>query len=146
MSSAIIPDASFMASMVLAEPTSQIARSLWEQWKVQGLQMHAPSLLLLEVGTSIRKHAVRGLISEASAARSLAAFNSLVQYISLAPLSELLTGAWDIATKYRLLNLYDASYLALAEAVDGEVWTIDVRMRRNMPEHAHKIRVVTPDV
>ena len=145
MNSPIVLDASFIGSMVLFEPTSQITRSLWEEWKAQGAQLYAPSLIALEVGTGIRKYAARGQISESAAAASLAAFKSLVQYMTLAPLADLLSDAWEIATRYRLMNLYDASYVALAGQLACEVWTIDSRMRRNMPEHAQKIRVISTE-
>jgi predicted nucleic acid-binding protein len=145
MSLPIILDASFVGSMVLLEPTSHLTRSLYEAWKEQQAELYAPSLLVLEVGTSIRKNAVRGLISESAAADSLAAFQALVKYITLAPVAGLVLGAWAIALKYRLLNLYDASYVALADQLGGEVWTADARMRRSMPEHAERIRVVVSE-
>lgn len=144
MSSSIVLDASFITSMITAQPTTEIAQSLWSEWRAQEARFHAPSLLLLEVGTGLRKYVVGGLVSQERADTALLVFETLVQDIALAPLSALLSEAWEIASRYRLMNLYDASYVALADKLECDIWTVDARMRRAMPGHAQKIRVISP--
>ena len=143
MNSSIVVDASFVSSLVLYRQESRVARALWSQWRAEDLSCSAPSLLLPEVGTSIRKYVYANQITEEAATTSLMAFQLLLDHISIAPLSQLLEGAWDLARRYKLINLYDASYVALADQLGCEVWTLDAKMKRAMPGHAERIKVIS---
>ncbi len=143
MNSSIVVDASFVSSLVLYRQESRVARALWSQWRAEHLRCSAPSLLLLEVGTSIRKYVYTNQITEEAATTSLMAFQLLLEHISIAPLSQLFEGAWDLARRYKLINLYDASYVALADQLGCEVWTLDAKMKRAMPGHAEKIKLIS---
>lgn len=145
MNSEIVLDASFVSSLVLYRQESRVTRALWDQWQTEGVHLSAPSLILLEVGTSIRKYAYARQITEEAAETSRAAFEAVVEHMTVAPLSQLLEGAWLIAKRYNLINLYDASYVALADQLGGEVWTLDAKMKRAMPGHAEKIKVISAE-
>lgn len=143
MSSEVVLDASFLVAMVTAQEKTQVVRSLWSQWKERDVQLLAPSLLLLEAGTGIRKYVVAGVLNEADGLAALLALAALVEHMSLTPVEQLVMRAWEIARQYRLMNLYDATYVALGDKFGCDLWTLDARMRRAMPGHAARIHVIS---
>ena len=59
---------------------------------------------------------------------------------------DLFTGAWHIAEQYNLASLYDAYYMALAQARDCDFWTADRRFLNSVPKlpYVRDIRDLTP--
>lgn len=76
----------------------------------------APDLVYPETLNALRRYVARGLIDDGRA--SEAAFDLACTRLSTYPHAPLLNGAW--AHRHNL-SAYDASYLALAEAVDRSV-------------------------
>ena len=56
-------DASLTVKLVLVEPYSEEARSLWAEWERQGVERVVPTLWGYEVASVIRKHGQRGTVS-----------------------------------------------------------------------------------
>lgn len=121
-------DASAIAELLLATRAGErVAQA------IAGRSLHAPHLLDLEVVSVLRRLVLGGMLSAAegvAACRDLRALN-LVRY----PHDLLVPRIWqlrDVATAY------DAAYLALAEALDAPLLTLDARLAR---AHGHRARV-----
>lgn len=88
-------------------------------------QLHAPHLIDSEVASSLRRIAASGAIDAEAGWRALDAWRRLAatRYAVLA----LLERVWDLRDA---LSSYDASYVALAEALECPLLTADARISR----------------
>ncbi|HEV2200907.1 MAG TPA: type II toxin-antitoxin system VapC family toxin [Bryobacteraceae bacterium] len=97
---------------------------------------HAPHLLDLEVASSLRRHCALGALSPARARQALLDLSEmpLIRH----PHYPLLPRIWEFRQNF---TMYDASYLALAEALDATLLTRDGALA-SAPLHRGKIEVV----
>jgi predicted nucleic acid-binding protein len=118
-------DANLVIRLV-ADPKDDTVWRLWEQWNAEGRQLAAPTLLYYEVTNALYRYQQHGLLS-ASAVR-LAHRAALSLPISLYGDADLHRRALELAERLALPAAYDAHYLALAEALQAELWTADRRL------------------
>ncbi|MHB8508382.1 MAG: type II toxin-antitoxin system VapC family toxin [Candidatus Dormibacteria bacterium] len=88
-------------------------------------QLHAPHLIDSEVANALRRSAASGRIPSTAAASALAAWRGLgiLRY----PVIGVLERVWQLRSN---LSAYDASYVALAEALGCSLITCDGRLAR----------------
>lgn len=89
----------------------------------EGGQLAAPHLLDTEVAHVLRKHVLGGLLHESRAAEALADLDQLA--LDRYPARPLLARIWEMRHD---LSGYDATYVALAEALDAPLITSDRRL------------------
>jgi predicted nucleic acid-binding protein len=129
----IVVDASVIVDLLLQGPDSaKLADRLLNPTQI----LNAPQLLDIEVAQVLRRYAA---IGDLSAERGRAAIDDL----SALPIERwghelLLRRIWDHRNN---LSAYDATYLALAEALDCGVWTRDSRFARS-PATAGRVRTI----
>lgn len=126
-SSIVIVDANFALSIVLDYPTSQEIQGLWIDWVQNDVEIAAPNLWVYEVTSAIHKLYMLKQFGESSAEVALDAVLSLdVRLVQVdAGLCQL---AFSLATQLNQLAAYDSFYLALAEKLDAELWTLNRRL------------------
>lgn len=142
--SLVCVDASFVVKLVTLEPEYHIAHALWSGWLSGNVEIYAPVLLPIEAVSAVRKQVKRGLLSEATGDEALTALLEHLKLIELAQPDAYLQQAWALAKRYSLTVVYDACYVALADELNADLWTGDGRMLRTMPQHAGRIRTLTP--
>lgn len=113
------------ASVVVAALVDGGAAGRWCEERLGSGPLAAPHLLPAEVANILRRAALRGDISADSA--SLAHADSLDLRIELFPYGLVAERTWELRAN---LTLYDASYVALAEALDADLVTLDQRLAR----------------
>lgn len=89
----------------------------------------APAFLWVEVGSVLRKKLRLGLLTAEEAAATWDAFRALPVTYRDGP--DVRARAWELAAAYDLSTLYDAAFLACAEAEAGgpaTFWTADERL------------------
>jgi predicted nucleic acid-binding protein len=119
----IVLDASAVVAVLLDPgPGAERIRERIEQ---PGESLHVPHLMDLEVLHALRRQALRGTLSQRRSAEALEDLASImfVRY----PHTSLAGRIWDL--RYNLTT-YDAAYVALAEALDVPLVTIDARLAR----------------
>ena len=86
---------------------------------------HAPHLIDVEVASALRRGVARRLVDETRASEALEDLGDLavVRY----PHGPLLARVWELRAG---LSPYDATYVALAEALDAPLVTRDARLGR----------------
>lgn len=126
MTSWVVSDSGIFIATVIKEPLSSKADALLEHWKQQDVQVHAPRLFQYEVIAVLRKHVHRTTLTPQEGVRSRDWL--LAQPIMLWINKDLLRRAYDLATQLNLPTAYDAQYLALAEYLKGDFWTMDERL------------------
>lgn len=118
----IVVDASAILETLLCTPAGEeIEERLFEA----GETLHAPHLLDVEVAQVVRRYASAGEIDEQ---RGRAALADLEDFpLRRYPHRVLLPRVWELRNN---LTAYDATYVALAEALDAPLLTRDRRIAR----------------
>ncbi len=121
MGTVLVVDASVLV-VALADDGSDgdIARA-----RLRGEDLAAPELLHLEVASVLRRHAASGLIDASRVEMALADLNA--SPLQRAPHLPFLARAWELREN---LTIYDAAYVALAEALQVALLTGDKRLAR----------------
>jgi predicted nucleic acid-binding protein len=116
-------DASLAIKVIIPEPYSDRAISLWESWVENDVERIAPPFFPFEVASVIRGKYVRRQLASEEARSAFDIFTHL-GFTLLMP-EELLKEAWEMAWEFGLPTLYDTAYLALAKLYGCEFWTAD---------------------
>jgi predicted nucleic acid-binding protein len=115
----IVIDASVLAGAVLGSDVALVARLSREP------ALHAPELLPLEVASVLRRFVIAGQVSERVGRSALGKIAALP--LTLHPHLGVLSRIWELRAN---LTVYDAAYVALAEALGLPLVTSDVRLSR----------------
>lgn len=117
----ICVDASVAVKWLVAEPGSMEALRLLEEWRSETLV--APSLMPAEVASVLRKKVLRGDLTLDEGERALEVLAGFGFDLRLD--DRLVRAAWKLAARFDQPTVYDALYLAVAEAAGAEFWTAD---------------------
>jgi predicted nucleic acid-binding protein len=129
----IVLDASAVVEWLLRLPRAGLVE---ERLSRQDRSLHAPHLVDLEVAQVVRRLAARGVVS---VERGRQALEDLVDLeMTRYPHDVLLPSVWRLREN---LTAYDAAYVALAEALDAPLVTMDARLS-SAPGHRARIDVV----
>ena len=117
----IVLDASAIVA-VLLDPGSGAER-IRERIEGPGESHHVPHVMDLEVLHALRRQALRGVLSPRRSAEALEDLANImfVRY----PHTSLMQRIWELREN---LTAYDAAYVALAEALDAPLVTMDARL------------------
>jgi len=117
----IVLDASPVVSILLEQGSdAELIRGRVEK---PGESVHVPHLLDIEVLSALRRHTLRGILSPE---RSAIALQDLWNIrMTRYPHIALLHRIWGLRDN---LTAYDAAYIALAEALDAPLITVDGRL------------------
>lgn len=122
-------DASFALALVVEGPASAACAERMTGWVEEDRRIVAPDLWLSEALSGLRKLAFHGAITDEQAARAVDDLFTLgVEPVT--PTSELCHRALSWSADLGQARTYDALYLAVAEAHDAELWTLDDRLAR----------------
>jgi predicted nucleic acid-binding protein len=125
----IVLDASAVVAILL-DPGSK-ADLVRERVESPGESVHVPHFLDLEVAHALRRHTLQGSLSYQRGAEALKDFANI--RMTRYPHTSLLERVWDLRHN---LTAYDASYVALAEALDVPLLTRDARLSQAPGIHA----------
>jgi predicted nucleic acid-binding protein len=118
-------DASIVLRYVLMPDDAPI-KTVWQTWVKDEINLVAPSLLFYEVTNGLYQQQRNKYLSPETIWKTLEL--SLDLPITLVNEKNLHLRAREIAMQYKLPATYDAHYLALAEWMDIELWTADMRL------------------
>jgi predicted nucleic acid-binding protein len=117
-----------MVVRLVADPTDKVVSALWAQWNERRQPMAAPALLPYEVTNALYRYQKLGYMTAESARSALKA--ALALPVRFYPDLELHEDARRLAERFSLPSAYDAHYLALADRLGGEFWTLNGRLAR----------------
>ncbi len=130
MTGLAVVDASVAVKWLLDEVHTEEAFALARSWARSGVQPVAPSLLLVEVANTLHRRVVRHDLSLTAALALLDDFLSS-GLVEIRDEPGLHRRAVEMASEIGAGAVYDALYLALAEAVSAQLWTADQRLYRS---------------
>lgn len=116
----LVVDASVMVSALVGGEDGEWALSALTEERLA-----APHLMIVEVANILRRSELAGSISSDEASLAHAELGSLTfSYFAYSPFSERI---WELRKN---LTAYDAWYVALAEALEAPLATLDLRLSR----------------
>ena len=119
----MILDASVVLEILLRTSRSQ---TFEERLLNEQAELAAPHLLDVEVTQVLRRYALAGDLDET---RGEEAIQDLIELpIQRYPHDLLLPRVWDLRQNF---TAYDAIYVALAEALEGPLFTVDARLAKS---------------
>lgn len=124
----IVIDASTLLEVLLRTPAG---KAVEDRLFVPGQTLHAPHLLDLEVAQAIRHYAANGDIADDRGRMAIADLIDLP--LRRYPHDFLLPRIWGLRNN---LTAYDATYVALAEALSAPLLTRDKRLAAATGHHA----------
>lgn len=135
----VVLDSNVLVVMVTtdrrAEAVGRQVRTLSES----GETLHAPQLLRYEVANALTRKVVAGEadIEDATRAwRQIVAMPIVLHDLDDGP------AAIEIALKLQRESAYDAAYVALAQELGAELWTLDGPLARNAAGAAMPVRLL----
>lgn len=134
----VVVDASVLLAFVLNEPHAEAVGHLLDEWGDDGSILHAPDLAHYEVASALTKNRTRGDLTAQDVTEALSILDGLgVAYHPPASTRRVV----EIAVDLRRHSAYDAAYLALAEQLSCELWTLDGPLARNAGD-SHRVRLI----
>ena len=138
MTSWVCLDAGVALKLVLNEPDSQQAKTLWKTFLQDGYQLAAPHLFTFEITSVLRRNVHRGKITSEYGIKALSYLLQLD--IQLLTTKDIHVQAWMLATRLNRPDAYDTYYLALAKYLGCDFWTADKRLFNAASHHVSWIR------
>ena len=111
------------ASLVVAHLVERSETGAWAERLLLSDALAAPHLLSAEVANYLRRAANAGLLDDTTASQAFADF--LAMRIELFPFQSFAHRVWQLRHN---VTPYDAWYVALAEALDAPLATLDRRL------------------
>lgn len=129
----IVLDASAVIELVLStEPGRRVA----EEIAPSEISLHAPHLLDVEVAQALRRYVQSRMISSERASRALEHLSQLDlnrhEHLALLP------RIWALRDNF---TAYDAAYIALSEALEAPLLTLNARLA-GAPGHQARIQLI----
>jgi predicted nucleic acid-binding protein len=125
---AVVLDASLLVAIVSGDPRADAVSARLAGWLASSEGLHAPALTPFEVANWLTRLVAAGAMPEDRVESAWQVVQELP--VTYHPLRE---GALVVSLARRLerQSAYDAAYLALAQDLDAECWTLDGRLVRN---------------
>ena len=131
-------DASLVVPLLM-EHSGERLEAQWAEWEADGYRFAAPSLLRYEVSNALYQYEKVGRLRGEVVDNALRAVLALPVQIFTDPLLHMT--AVQMARRFSLPAAYDAHYLALADRLGAELWTLDQRLARAVEGEFSWVRV-----
>jgi predicted nucleic acid-binding protein len=120
----VVIDASIiLAAVIPSEVSHDVANRALVAWSSRGTTLSAPPLIYAEITAVLRKLSSTGRITQPDAEVLLTTIFALP--IQILYNTDVYSEALILAHRYNLVRAYDTQYLAVAEQVNGTLWTAD---------------------
>lgn len=138
---AVVVDANLFVVLALDRTRAGAVEALLRAWRESSETLHAPSLLRYEIASALTRVVDAGQLAPSDVELAWKATTAVP-----IRLHELEDGpaAVELARRLGRRSAYDAAYIALAEALEADLWTLDGPLARNAAGLGLPVRLVEP--
>lgn len=137
----LVVDANVFIAVVLDQKVGPTLDKQLAEWRRTGAELHAPWLMRYEAANAFAREVAVGNLSTIRAVGAWQRVERLTQDVVFHDISDG-ERVIVIAQQLRRQNSYDASYIALAEELGTEVWTVDGPLARNAAQTGLPVRLI----
>ncbi len=127
MAKTIVIDANATLGLFLRLPYSEMVDQWMQNWQAEEAHLVVPTLWEYECLSGLRRAVTLRIISPQDVEKMAAALLEL-EFQRVAPTLELHQSALIWAERLGQSKVYDAQYVALAESLAAEFWTVDEKL------------------
>lgn len=136
---AIVVDANLLVALATSTDGESAVDAQFSRWSKAGEGLHAPSLISYEIASAFSQMLAAKAITENQLPDLWAAATAVdVQLHHLGDGPEVVR----VASMLQRRSAYDAAYIALAQELDAELWTVDGKLARNAASADLPVRLV----
>ncbi|NJP10272.1 MAG: type II toxin-antitoxin system VapC family toxin [Leptolyngbyaceae cyanobacterium RU_5_1] len=136
---AIVVDANLFIVLINGDPRGDQVLTQVTGWFEQEIPLHAPDLVRYEVANALTRSIRAGTFLQDELESAWSLFSGLP--ITYHPCIQGVRVV-EIALSLGRQSAYDAAYLALAETLEAELWTLDGSLYRNAVGQGFAVRLL----
>lgn len=137
----VVIDANLLVRIATDAPGGAVISRQLRDWRRVGEVLHAPWLLRFEVANALARYVAMGELSSDDAEAAWGQIERLGRSVAFHDIADG-PRVVAIAQTLKRKNAYDAAYIALAEQLHTDVWTIDGPLARNAAETGLPVRLI----
>jgi len=124
----IVVDANLLVVLVSGDPRGNLVLQKFMEWLHLNIRLNAPTLTKYEIANALTRLIIAGKFDVADVADAWNDIGMLpIAYHESIDAKRVI----EIAITLQRQNAYDAAYIALAESIGAELWTLDGPLYRN---------------
>jgi predicted nucleic acid-binding protein len=138
----VVVDANVLVVLALDRRRAVSVEKLMRSWQADGEDLHAPTLLRYEVASALNQAVAAGQLPLEDVAGAWERITAVP--VVLHPLDDPVKVV-EVAQLLERRSAYDAVYLALAQALAAQLWTLDGPLARNAATRGLPVRLIEAD-
>jgi predicted nucleic acid-binding protein len=136
----VVADANLLVVLVSGDHRGNQVFKHFTDWLDRDVEIHAPALAQYEITNALARLIVGGMFSPNKLEEAWNNISILpIQYHNLTNAGRVV----EIALAMNRKNAYDAAYIALAEMIGAELWTLDSPLYRNATSLGFPVNLIS---
>lgn len=135
----MVLDANLLVALAIGGERSNLVEAQLMQWLEENAELYAPDLARYEIASAFTGAIAGGEFTVAALPEAFGALADLPIVFCACPEGERVV---EIALQLKRRSAYDAAYLALAEFLQAELWTLDGKLFRNAMEYGFAVKLL----
>jgi predicted nucleic acid-binding protein len=135
----VVIDSNLLIVLVTGDPRGEKVSAQFTNWIEQNIPLHAPDLVPYEVANALTRAIVAQAFDRQVLPDAWTLISSLPIHYHPCPQG---TRIIEIALSLGRQSAYDAAFLALAEALEAELWTLDGPLYRNAVNRGFRVHLL----